>query len=488
MYKFILDTTHPLQLFRELIDVFLTPDQYQCMGPEEERDKTEAEYSGEVAEPFIFYYRGTGSRDEKNDLKRSLYQDLSRLTGTKPEWGILTGIRPVKLAGEMLEQGKSADQVRRILEEEYLLHPGKAQLILRMYQHQVREIGKPEPDSAGIYIGIPFCPTRCLYCSFPSNQGKEEEIQHYLEALKIEIRYVGEEMRRLGIFPESLYLGGGTPTTLSAQQLNELMTEWEEAFDLSRCREITVEAGRPDTITLEKMELLMAHGVNRISINPQSMKDETLSTIGRNHTAQQIRQAFAHARKAGIPVINADVIAGLPGETTEDFRETLRQLRGLGPENITLHSLAVKRASRLIEMDSHYHYHRSKVVREMMADGLNFLQQQGYEPYYLYRQKHMAGALENIGFSRKGTDNIYNIRMMDEHQTIIALGAGAISKVYYPGENRLERVANVSNYPLYIQRIEEMIQRKKINLFQEVETHADQRTQGNQGRIAQSGI
>jgi coproporphyrinogen dehydrogenase HemZ len=195
-----------------------------------------------------------------------------------------------------------------------------------MYQHQVRKIGKPTPDSAGIYIGIPFCPTRCLYCSFPSNQGKEEEIQHYLEALKMEIRYVGEEMKRLGIFPESLYLGGGTPTTLSAQQLNELMTEWEKAFDLSRCREITVEAGRPDTITLEKMELLKEHGVNRISINPQTMKDETLSIIGRNHTAQQIRQAFADARKAGIPVINADVIAGLPGETSEDFRETLRQL------------------------------------------------------------------------------------------------------------------------------------------------------------------
>ena len=449
------------------------------MGLGEEADKLAEEYSGDVAEPSAFYYRGNGSWDEKNDLKRSLYRDLSRLTGTKPEWGILTGIRPVKLTGEMLEQGKSADQVQRILEEDFLLHPGKAQLILRMYQHQVRRIGKPEPDSAGIYIGIPFCPTRCLYCSFPSNQGNEEEIQHYLEALKMEIRYVGEEMKRLGIFPESLYLGGGTPTTLSTQQLNELMTEWEKSFDLSCCREITVEAGRPDTITLEKMEVMKARGVNRISINPQSMKDETLSTIGRNHTAQQIQHAFADARKAGIPVINADVIAGLPGETSEDFRETLRQLCVLGPENITLHSLAVKRASRLIEMDSHYHYHRSKVVREMMADGLNFLQQQGYEPYYLYRQKHMAGALENIGFSRKGTDNIYNIRMMDEHQTIIALGAGAISKVYYPGENRLERVANVSNYPLYIQRIEEMIQRKKINLFQEVETHADQRTQGN---------
>ena len=446
------------------------------MGPEGETGKNASVYSGEAAEPSVFSYRGSGSRDEKNELKRSLYQDLSLITGTKPEWGILTGIRPVKLAGEMLEQGKSPDQVLKILKEDYLLHPDKAHLILGMYQHQVRKIGKPKPDSAGIYIGIPFCPTRCLYCSFPSNQGKKEEIQHYLEALKMEIRYVGEEMKRLGIFPESLYLGGGTPTTLSARQLNELMTEWEKAFDLSRCKEITVEAGRPDTITLEKMELMKARGVNRISINPQSMKDETLSTIGRNHTAQHIRQAFADARKAGIPVINADVIAGLPGETLKDFRETLRQLRGLEPENITLHSLAVKRASRLIEMDSQYHYHRSMVVREMMTDGLNFLQQEGYEPYYLYRQKHMAGALENIGFSREGTDNIYNIRMMDEHQTIIALGAGGISKVYYPGENRLERVANVSNYPLYIQRIEEMIQRKKINLFQEVETHADQRT------------
>lgn len=479
MYRFILDTTHPLQLFRELIDVFLTPDQYHCIEPEEGYDGNSEVNNGEAMDFTTFFYRASGSGDEKNDLKRSLYRDLSQLTGMKPEWGILTGIRPVKLAGEMLEQGKSADQVRRILAEDYLLHPDKAKLIIRMYQLQIQEIGKPDPDSVGIYIGIPFCPTRCLYCSFPSNQGKEEEIGHYLDALKKEIRSVGEDMKALKIFPESLYLGGGTPTTLSADQLDELITTWEESFDLSRCREITVEAGRPDTITLEKMELLKVHGVNRISINPQTMKDETLSLIGRNHTAQQIRQAFAHARQAGISVINADLIAGLPGETLEDFMESLRQICGLGPENITLHTLAVKRASRLIEMDSQFHYRRSRIVKEMMAKGSEFLHQQGYKPYYLYRQKHMAGALENIGFSKGSTNNIYNIRMMDEHQTIVALGAGGISKVYYPGENRLERVANVSNYQLYIQRIEEMIHRKKINLFQEVETHADQCTQGN---------
>jgi oxygen-independent coproporphyrinogen-3 oxidase len=488
LYKFLLDTAYPLHLFKELIDVFLTPNQYQCLGPLEHSYTGPKEGGLFFGEAGVFHYRAPNSLDEKNDLKRMLYRDLSRLTGKKPEWGILTGIRPVKLAGEMMEQGNSVEQVRQILQNQYMLHPAKGDLILQMIQRQIRQIGKPDRRSVGLYLGIPFCPTRCLYCSFPSNQGKEEEIQEYLEALKKEIRFVGEEMKALGLYPESLYLGGGTPTTLNADQLQDLMNQWEESFDLSRCREITVEAGRPDTITDEKMELLKTHGVTRISINPQTMKDETLQVIGRNHTAEDIRQAFWIARRAGIPVINADIIAGLPGEDLSDFRNSLRELLALQPENITLHSLAVKRASRLIEMDSQFHHRQGLLVKEMMEEAIEFLEKEGYTPYYLYRQKHMAGALENIGFSKDDTDNIYNIRMMDEHQTIIALGAGGISKVYFPGENRLERVANVSNYPLYIQRIEEMIQRKKINLFQEVETHADQRTQGNQRRTAQSGL
>ncbi len=487
MYKLILETGLPLAPFRELIDVFLPPDQYHCLSAKEaaqgisgslndgSSDAEGPDGSGEEA-LVTRYYRAEEPADEKNQLKRLLYQDLSRWTGRTPEWGILTGIRPVKLAGELMEQGQAPEQVRRHLEEAYLVHPEKAAMVTAMYLHQVSRAGRPEPDSAGVYIGIPFCPTRCLYCSFPSHQGGAQVMEAYLKALHREIRFAGGEMKRLGMRPESLYLGGGTPTTLTAAQLLELMEHWGEAFDLSRCREITVEAGRPDTITEEKLKVLRDHGVTRISINPQTMQDKTLALIGRRHSAGQIRQAFQAARRAEIRIINADLIAGLPEETFEDFTDTLRQILELEPENITLHTLAVKRASRLMETDPQLHHRRGALVSGMMKEAVKQLRQAGYIPYYLYRQKHMAGALENIGFAKCGSEGLYNIRVMDEHQTIVALGAGAISKRYYPGENRLERIANVSDYSLYIQRIEEMLRRKAHNLFQEVEINADKRT------------
>ncbi|MCQ4635911.1 coproporphyrinogen dehydrogenase HemZ [Anaerovorax odorimutans] len=442
------DNTNP---YEELIKLFLTPQQYRIFSHEEE---------SVPAETAVFSFEG-----DKDRLKRELYGYLAHKTGLRPKWGILTGIRPVKLAGELQRKLGSAEKAKQMLIEDYLVEEGKADLLLELYAYQQRYLGKPGPDSAGIYIGIPFCPTRCLYCSFTSNQAGPEEIERYLKALHKEIAFVGQGMAADGITAESLYIGGGTPTTLTAEQLAELLACVRNSMDLSRLAELTVEAGRPDTITPEKLEVLKAAGVNRISINPQTMHDTTLELIGRSHTKEQTLQAFQMAREAGIDRINADLIAGLPGETAENFQESLAQVIELGAENITLHTLAVKRSSRLKEMDENFHYRQPQLAETMLSQAAEKLRNNGYRPYYLYRQKHTAGSTENIGYCREDALSVYNVRIMEEAQSIIALGAGGITKVYYPRENRLERVPNVSNYEIYIERIEEMLDRKKKNLF-----------------------
>ena len=275
-------------------------------------------------------------------------------------------------------------------------------------------------------------------------------------------------MKECGITPETIYIGGGTPTTLRADQLKALIEQIKNFFDLSKLKEFTIEAGRPDTITDEKLETIKKQGIQRISINPQSMKQHTLDLIGRSHKPEDITSAFALASSYRFQSINADIIAGLPEENTEDFINTLEELIGLNPENITVHCLAVKRASKLKDIDKDFHYKQAEIVAEMLEASRKILGDAGYIPYYMYRQKHMAGAFENTGYCKKDKDCIYNIRIMDEHQTIIALGAGGITKVYYPAENRLERVANVTNYQEYINRIDEMLDRKEKNLFMEV--------------------
>lgn len=329
-------------------------------------------------------------------------------------------------------------------------------------------MGRAPDNSVGVYIGIPFCPTRCLYCSFTSNQENEDEIARYMKALHREIRFCGRKMKETGLKIESLYIGGGTPTTLSAAQLAELFDEIYSSMDMSECREFTVEAGRPDTVTVEKLEVIKASGADRISINPQSMKAKTLELVGRSHTPGDITEAFRTAHEVGIKEINADVIAGLPEESVDDFVDTLKQVIALNPENITVHTLAVKRASRLIEQSPDYHYSRADTVKQMLDSGVRILSESGFKPYYLYRQKHMAGAFENVGYCRNDCVGIYNIRIMEEKQSILALGAGGISKKYFPREDRLERVPNVSNYRVYIDRIEEMLERKRKNFFEEV--------------------
>lgn len=445
-------------LLEELIKIFLRPDQYELVS---------ADYVPKEDERLLVINEENSS--DKNQINREIYDQLSAVTEKKPEWGILTGIRPVKLAGELYERMGSTDSVCRILTEAYYLSEEKAKLVVDMYLHQQKTCKTAAEKSAGVYIGIPFCPTRCVYCSFASNQVAASEIARYFEALLVEISYVGRRMQECGITAETIYIGGGTPTTLSAEQLEILLGAVEENFDLSKLREFSVEAGRPDTITEEKLAVLKKAGVSRISINPQTMHEQALEKIGRSHSTEDILSAFEMAKRQGFDEINADLIAGLPGETTEDFIKSLEEIIALSPANITVHCLAVKRASRLVDIDRDFHYKQAERVSAQLSESRRILKEAGYIPYYLYRQKHMAGAFENTGYCKPGKDCIYNVRIMDEHQTIIALGAGGITKVYYPQENRLERVPNVTNYQEYIARIDEMLDRKEKNLFMEVE-------------------
>lgn len=477
MYKIHLSQAKNKYEFEELVKVFLKPGEYRLIGPgdPDEGIITDELDQGSVEEEDIVEIRVPDipkeqeiikkEKDGKNRIKRFLYNELQRYTGEKPDWGILTGVRPVKLAGELLRREGTEAKAREILLCDYYITEEKADLLMDIIAYQGRLL-KPSPaEAVGLYIGIPFCPTRCVYCSFPSNQGKAEGIAAYLTALHREISYTAEQMRRKKWYPESIYIGGGTPTTLTAEQMDGLLSHVSEAFDLSNLREFTVEAGRPDTITPEKLDVIKKHGVQRISINPQSMNVSTLERIGRAHHPSDILEAFRLAREAGIPMINTDVIAGLPEEDVEDFIHTLEQVLALAPENITVHTLALKRASKLKEIDSEYNYKQGKRVRAMLDRAKGMLDQAGYKPYYLYRQKQMTGNFENVGYAKGNTACIYNIRIMEEAQTIIALGAGGISKAYYGGENRLERIPNVSNYEIYIERLDEMLQRKEENLF-----------------------
>ena len=464
MYNFVIKKDANKYDFTELIKIFLTPEDFRAYT-EDEFD----ELPSEQKEPGQTVYSNDCSSDDKNLIKCRIYSFLSRETGINPPWGILTGVRPVKLTGELFDKLGNEDKVRKELAETYLISREKADLLIDTYRYQQEVCGEPPRNSIGLYIGIPFCPTRCLYCSFTSNQVPESEILRYLEALKKEIEYVGRRMKETGLWPESIYIGGGTPTTLTAEQLDDLLTTVEDNIDLSNTVEFTVEAGRPDTITFEKLQSIKRHGVQRISINPQSMKERTLELIGRSHQPADIIKAFEKSNRVGIPMVNADVIAGLPEEEPEDFADTLKKILELAPENITVHTLAVKRASRLVEVDKDYHYKQGERVKEMLDISREMLSKAGYRPYYLYRQKHMAGSFENVGYCKEETPCIYNIRIMEEHQTILALGAGGISKMYYPEENRLERVPNVSNYEIYISRLGEMLERKEKNIFMEVE-------------------
>lgn len=415
----------------------------------------------ELAKMFLpqdqFELEIDGKDLSKNSQKQNAYKALAEFTGRELDWGILTGVRPSKLFNQLVRDN-GFETASRLMKDEYYLSERKVKLLQDIYTVQKGVVSDEDRYACGVYIGIPFCPSRCLYCSFTSNVISKEKATAYMAALEKEISETKRIMDREGLYAESVYIGGGTPSSLDDEDFEKLLSLTKKHFINQKTVEWTVEAGRPDTITRSKLELIEKYGANRISINPQTMKDETLKTIGRHHSSQQIIEAYNMAREFPF-IVNMDLICGLPNETAEDFENTLTSILKMNPDNITVHTLAVKKASKLIEIEPEFAFKQAKVVEDMLGIASELLSKE-YKPYYMYRQKHMAGNFENVGYCKNNTASLYNIRIMEENQSIIALGAGGISKIYYPAENRLERVANVSNYEIYIERIDEMIQRK----------------------------
>lgn len=396
-------------------------------------------------------------------LGRALYRASGRLTGNRPQWGILTGIRPVKLARARLNAGMTPEAAANDLSRRYYLRPEKARLCLESAREEQRIVSLSRPDSASLYISIPFCPSRCLYCSFISHDiEKTAKLKpDYVRLLVEEIERTGELASQLSLRLETVYVGGGTPTVLEAEELGRIMGAVRRSFNLDTLREYTVEAGRPDTITLEKLDAITEGGADRISINPQTLDDAILRRIGRNHTSAQIFEAFALARKAGVKSINMDLIAGLPGDTPEGFGRTLDGVVSLDPEAVTVHTLAMKRASRLVTSGGGLYDAAAGDVAAMLDGAGERLSGAGYIPYYLYRQKNTLGGFENVGFSKPGFEGLYNIFIMDETHTILSVGAGGVTKLRQPCGDLIERVFNFK-YPYeYISRFNEIIDRKK---------------------------
>ena len=399
-------------------------------------------------------------RDYRNQLLRAVYRLLNSRTGIRLPWGILTGVRPTKLVYERIERGEAKNL--QFMADTYYVSQEKAALATRIAAVEYQLLDELDyKNGYSLYIGIPFCPSICNYCSFGSHPiGKFEAfVEPYLSALKKELEAVSH------CFPErklqTVYFGGGTPTSVTAEELRPVIRCVKENFDISGVREFTVEAGRPDSITRDKLQMLKEEGITRISVNPQTMVQRTLDTIGRKHTAAETIEAFRLARNLGFDNINMDLIAGLSGEDPEDFKYTLAELKKLDPDSITVHTLALKRAARLTTDSELYEGLEARNVADMVDIAASFMKENGYEPYYLYRQKNMTDNLENVGYARKGKEGLYNILIMEEKQIILACGSGASSKfVRDAGDKRFERVENVKNVQEYINRIDEMIARK----------------------------
>lgn len=401
--------------------------------------------------------------DDDNELVSAqlLYKLLCDFTGLTQPWGILTGVRPVKLLRRLAEESSEEQAVKKF-EKDFFVSNEKIALS-RETEHNERKILElSKPESFSLYVGIPFCPSRCSYCSFvmASIERAEKLIEPYTKLLCEEIKRTAEIANKLGLRLETVYFGGGTPTTLSAEQLDTVLGTVNNSFDMSTCREFTVEAGRPDTIDIAKLFALRENKVDRISINPQTVNDEVLKTIGRKHTAQQFFDAFELARKCGFDNINTDLIAGLPTDTPESFKNSLDSIVRLNAECITVHTLCMKRASRLTTEGVTLDLQQARDAREMLAYTQNILGQNEYIPYYMYRQSRMVGNLENVGWSKRGFESLYNVYVMDETHTILACGSGGVTKLKRNNPDYLERIFNFK-YPYeYIDRFDELIQRK----------------------------
>ncbi len=416
-------------------------------------------YGNKVLKAEAFAVGGSDNIKEiKRIIKLSLHNALKKVVPIKTPWGILTGVRPAKVVSSFRDEGMTNSEIYDCLKNDYIVSDEKIRLAVSVAESE-RNIVENGRGKIGMYIGIPFCPTRCLYCSFTSYPLSQyaKKVDSYLDCLEKEMAYMSDYVgaRKL----ESLYIGGGTPTSLNEVQLERLLNFVEKYFDIPE--EYTVEAGRPDTITREKLKILKKYNVNRISINPQTLNNDTLKAIGRQHTVEMFFDAFNMAREEGHNHINTDIILGLPGEGVKEVENTLKGLEKLSPESITVHTLAVKRASRLKETLDRYSMAEYDDMEQMLKLAARYTAQMGMAPYYMYRQKNMLGNFENVGYCKPNCQCVYNVQIMEEKQTVIALGAGGSTKIYTPENNQIERIFNVKSVDDYISRIDEMIDRKR---------------------------
>ena len=404
----------------------------------------------------------TDHSDEEYNITSTIFLAFSEFCGYMPKWGMLTGIHPVKLfTGYKDKLGE--EEAVKLFENRFLVSEEKTEFLRRISRVQSPIVENIDENDFSLYISIPFCPTRCAYCSFVSQSIEKQKklIEPYVEKLLEEIEYVAKVTKETGLRMISAYMGGGTPTTLNADQLRRVIEKVYSCFDMSACTEFTVEAGRPDTIDREKLETLRDLNITRISINPQTLQDNVLENIGRKHTAQDVIDAYHLAREVGMDNINMDLIAGLQGDTIESFKDTLEKVLALDPENVTVHSLALKRSAKIFhEEETKYYHNQGNVADEMIDYSVKRLTEEGYEPYYLYRQSRMIGNLENTGWAKKGTACAYNVYTMDESQTVVACGAGGVSKIKDPYSDRLERIFNFKYSYDYLDRFDEIISRK----------------------------
>ena len=403
-------------------------------------------------------------RLRRRALQQSMYLAAIRLLPRAPAWGALAGVRPTKLTTKHLLEGGTPASAEKMLKKTYYVTPQRAKLAVDCSVSTVEAVRKTEPNDLSVYVGIPFCPTRCAYCSFVSRSvGKKTELlEPYLDALLQEIALTGQLLKQSGRHIRSLYMGGGTPTTLSAPQMARLLDAIREHFDLSRCLEFTVEGGRPDTLDEEKLHTIFGHGADRMSINPQTMEDTVLRASGRPHKAADVLRAYGEAVSAGFRDINMDLIAGLPTDTVEGFRRSLDTVAFLSPSNITVHTLALKKGADLFEKRENLP--SAEEVTEMVAYAEKTLRALGYKPYYLYRQKYMSGSFENVGWSRDGRDCLYNIYMMEETHTILSLGGGGMTKVNLT-DGHLTRFHNPKFPEQYIAQLDSVLKQKE-EIFQ----------------------
>lgn len=407
-------------------------------------------------------------RARQKALKLSFYRVGVAALGAEPPWGSLTGVRPVKIPTQALLSGKNPAQAEAVLRDVYRVTPMRRALAMDCAGASIRAMDSLKSDEVSLYVGIPFCPTRCAYCSFVSaDVGRTLKlVAPYLTALALEIKAAGEVLRRTGLHVRTVYIGGGTPTTLSAEQLTALMGEIRTHIDLSRCTEYTVEAGRPDTISAPKLAAIKAGGAGRISVNPQTMHDHVLAAMGRAHTAEDILSAYALVRQGGIPAVNMDLIAGLPEDTAEGFRTSLDAVLALRPENITVHTLAMKKGSRLTgngdkRGDPTPALPDGGEVSAMLDYASAALRGSGYVPYYLYRQKYMSGSFENVGWCKPGYESLYNIAMMEELHSVVALGGGGVTKLVDPSTGKIQRMSDPKYPHEYMRDIHKLVADKE---------------------------